>query len=62
LGRGIDDGSTERLLVGTLMSIKKDEEESRSTGSLGRSTPRTRSPAPSPRTEMKASELQYMLG
>ncbi|CAG9767033.1 unnamed protein product [Ceutorhynchus assimilis] len=63
LGRGIDDGSTERLLVGTLMSFKKDEEDTgRPTGSLGRSTPRSRSPAPSPRPEMKPSELQYMLG
>ncbi|XP_066150244.1 DENN domain-containing protein 5B [Euwallacea fornicatus] len=62
LGRGIDDGSTERLLVGNLLSLKKEEEENRPTGSLGRSTPRTRSPAPSPRPELKASELQYMLG
>ncbi|ENN76384.1 hypothetical protein YQE_07106, partial [Dendroctonus ponderosae] len=62
LGRGIDDGSTERLLVGTLMSLKKEDEETKQTGSLGRSTPRSRSPAPSPRPEMKPSELQYMLG
>ncbi|KAL1509617.1 hypothetical protein ABEB36_004327 [Hypothenemus hampei] len=62
LGRGIDDGSTERLLVGTLMSLKKEEEDIRSTGSLGRSTPRSRSPAPPLRPELKASEIQYMLG
>ncbi|XP_066247443.1 DENN domain-containing protein 5B-like [Euwallacea similis] len=62
LGRGVDDGSTERLLVGNLLSPKKEEEENRPTGSLGRSTPRTRSPTPSPRSELNASELQYMLG
>ncbi|XP_076274103.1 DENN domain containing pinstripe isoform X1 [Rhynchophorus ferrugineus] len=62
LGRGIDDGSTERLLVGSLLSLRKDEEETRQIGSLGRSTPRSRSPAPPPKQEFKVSELQCMLG
>ncbi|XP_018572817.1 DENN domain-containing protein 5B isoform X2 [Anoplophora glabripennis] len=63
LGRGVDDGSTERLLVGTLISKKEEMEESvRSCNSLGRSTPRTRSPAPPPRIELKPSQIQHMLG
>ncbi|XP_056642345.1 DENN domain-containing protein 5B [Diorhabda sublineata] len=65
LGRGVDDGSTERLLVGSLMSKKEELEDitvKSSTGSLGRSTPRSRSPAIAPRTEMKSSQIQHMLG
>lgn len=64
LGRGVDDGSTERLLVGTLVSNKEEIEESvvKSGGSLGRALPRNRSPAPSQRSEMKPSQIQHMLG
>ncbi|CAG9836682.1 unnamed protein product [Diabrotica balteata] len=65
LGRGVDDGSTERLLVGSLMSRKEEVEEitiKSSGGSLGRSTPRSRSPAIAPRSEMKPSQIQHMLG
>lgn len=31
-------------------------------GSLGRSTPRAKSPAPLPRAELKPSQIQHMLG
>lgn len=64
LGRGVDDGSTERLLVGTLVSKKEEIEESvvKSGGSLGRGLPRNRSPAPPQRTELKPSQIQHMLG
>lgn len=63
LGRGVDDGSTERLLVGTLVSKKEDIDESvlKSGGSLGRGLPRTKSPGPQ-RTELKPSQIQHMLG
>ncbi|CAG9861723.1 unnamed protein product [Phyllotreta striolata] len=64
LGRGVDDGSTERLLVGSLVSRKEEVEEMtvRNGGSLGRSTPRSRSPAMAPKIEMKPSQIQVMLG
>ncbi|XP_024941578.1 DENN domain-containing protein 5A isoform X3 [Cephus cinctus] len=59
LGRGIDDGSTERLLVGALVprSIDSDElVESCST------PPRCRSPSIPRRPTLSQGELQYMLG
>ncbi|XP_017775709.1 PREDICTED: DENN domain-containing protein 5B isoform X2 [Nicrophorus vespilloides] len=62
LGRGVDDGSTERLLVGTLMPRTANEEPTlTNTGSMGRKTPRCQSPGP-PRNEMKPSQIQHMLG
>nr|CAH7753124.1 unnamed protein product [Callosobruchus chinensis] len=65
LGRGVDDGSTERLLVGTLVSKKDEMEESTTVkqgGSLGRPSPRSRSPAMPQKAEMKPSQIQHMLG
>nr|XP_023011948.1 DENN domain-containing protein 5B [Leptinotarsa decemlineata] len=65
LGKGVDDGSTERLLVGTILSkadILEEVTVGQGGGSLGRSTPRSRSPAPLPRPELKPSQIQHMLG
>ncbi|XP_044255618.1 DENN domain-containing protein 5B [Tribolium madens] len=60
LGRGVDDGSTERLLVGNLMALKVEGEETNQ--SMGQtSSPRCRSPGPL-RTELKQSQIQHMLG
>jgi hypothetical protein len=61
LGRGVDDGSTERLLVGSLMPTQVEGEELNQSGSMGRTPPRCRSPGP-PRTELKQSQIQHMLG
>ncbi|KAI4464066.1 c-myc promoter binding protein [Holotrichia oblita] len=62
LGRGVDDGSTERLLVGTLLLQKVEGDESSYTGSLGKKNNiRSQSPGP-PRTEIKPSQIQHMLG
>ncbi|CAH0560214.1 unnamed protein product [Brassicogethes aeneus] len=67
LGRGVDDDSTERLLVGSLSTKKEETQEpvvtSGSWGrNLGRSSPRSRSPGPPPRQELKPSQIQHMLG
>ncbi|XP_060531604.1 DENN domain-containing protein 5B [Cylas formicarius] len=62
LGRGADDGSIERLLVGTLLSRKEEEEELRPTGSLGRTQLRSKSPSMPARTDLKPSQIQHMLG
>ncbi|EFA02072.1 DENN domain-containing protein 5B [Tribolium castaneum] len=62
LGRGVDDGSTERLLVGNLMALKVEGEETNQSGSMGRTPPRCPSPAGLPRTELKQSQIQHMLG
>ncbi|KAJ8944377.1 hypothetical protein NQ318_017696 [Aromia moschata] len=52
-----------RQRLGTLFSKKEEVEESvKSCGSLGRSTPRARSPAPPGRPELKPSQIQHMLG
>ncbi|KAK9752529.1 dDENN domain [Popillia japonica] len=62
LGRGVDDGSTERLLVGTLLLQKVEGDESSYTGSLGKKNNiRSQSPGP-PRNEIKPSQIQHMLG
>lgn len=61
LGRGVDDGSTERLLVGSLLPRQQDGDETQNSGSLGRTPPRCRSPGP-PRQELKPSQIQHMLG
>nr|XP_022914554.1 DENN domain-containing protein 5B isoform X2 [Onthophagus taurus] len=64
LGRGVDDGSTERLLVGTLIKQQTDDESGSSSnpGSLKkRNTIRSQSPGP-PRNEFKPSQIQHMLG
>lgn len=62
LGRGVDDGSTERLLVGTLLLQKVEGDEPSYTGSLSkRNNIRSQSPGP-PRNEIKPSQIQHMLG
>uniref|UniRef100_A0A1B0C827 DENN domain-containing protein 5B n=2 Tax=Lutzomyia longipalpis TaxID=7200 RepID=A0A1B0C827_LUTLO len=58
LGRGVDDGSTERLLVGQLVPRTVDNEE---LIEACRTPPRARSPSIH-RPEVKPSEIQHMLG
>ncbi|XP_045479096.1 DENN domain-containing protein 5B isoform X1 [Harmonia axyridis] len=63
LGRGVDDGSTERLLVGSLLPPSKEGDDN-ITSSQNKVTtpPRSRSPAPpTPKTELKPSQIQHML-
>ncbi|XP_017883207.1 DENN domain-containing protein 5B isoform X2 [Ceratina calcarata] len=59
LGRGIDDGSTERLLVGALVPPTIDNEELVETCST---PPRCRSPSIPRRPILSQVELQHMLG
>ncbi|XP_076396761.1 DENN domain containing pinstripe isoform X2 [Megachile rotundata] len=59
LGRGIDDGSTERLLVGALVPRSIDSEELVETCST---PPRCRSPSIPRRPILSQVELQHMLG
>ncbi|XP_058788687.1 DENN domain-containing protein 5B isoform X1 [Phymastichus coffea] len=59
LGRGIDDGSTERLLVGALVPKNVDNEELVETCST---PPRCRSPSIPRRPSMSHDELKQMLG
>lgn len=58
LGRGIDDGSTERLLVGQLVPRSIDSEE---LVEACRTPPRARSPSVH-RPEVRPSDIQHMLG
>ncbi|XP_067212616.1 DENN domain-containing protein 5B isoform X1 [Linepithema humile] len=59
LGRGIDDGSTERLLVGALVPRSIDSEELMESCST---PPRCRSPSIPRRPILSQVELQHMLG
>ncbi|XP_051168989.1 DENN domain-containing protein 5B isoform X1 [Leptopilina boulardi] len=59
LGRGIDDGSTERLLVGALVPKSIDSEELVETCST---PPRCRSPSIPRKPSLSQNELQHMLG
>ncbi|KAK0086189.1 hypothetical protein PV325_003612 [Microctonus aethiopoides] len=59
LGRGIDDGSTERLLVGALVPRSIDSEELLETCST---PPRCRSPSIPRRPTLSPDELRQMLG
>ncbi|XP_034936664.1 DENN domain-containing protein 5B isoform X2 [Chelonus insularis] len=59
LGRGIDDGSTERLLVGALVPRSIDSEELVETCST---PPRCRSPSIPRKPTLSPDELQHMLG
>ncbi|XP_078048639.1 DENN domain containing pinstripe isoform X3 [Augochlora pura] len=59
LGRGIDDGSTERLLVGALVPHSIDSEELVESCST---PPRCRSPSIPRRPILSQVELQHMLG
>ncbi|XP_070521376.1 DENN domain-containing protein 5B isoform X2 [Cardiocondyla obscurior] len=59
LGRGIDDGSTERLLVGALVPRSIDSEELVESCST---PPRCRSPSIPRRPILSQVELQHMLG
>ncbi|XP_065078318.1 DENN domain-containing protein 5B isoform X3 [Ochlerotatus camptorhynchus] len=58
LGRGIDDGSIERLLIGQLIPRTVDSEE---LVEACRTPPRTRSPSIQ-RPEVRPSDIQHMLG
>ncbi|EAL41523.3 AGAP011351-PA [Anopheles gambiae str. PEST] len=58
LGRGIDDGSIERLLIGQLVPRTVDSEE---LVEACRTPPRTRSPSIQ-RPEVRPSDIQHMLG
>lgn len=58
MGRGVDDGSTERLLVGQLLPRTVDSEELVETC---RTPPRARSPSVH-RPEIRPSDIQHMLG
>lgn len=58
LGRGVDDGSTERLLVGQLVPRTVDNEELVETC---RTPPRARSPSLH-RLEIRPTDIQHMLG
>ncbi|KAL3266985.1 hypothetical protein HHI36_011133 [Cryptolaemus montrouzieri] len=65
LGRGVDDGSTERLLVGTLLPPKSACENNITSvyNKVNSTPPRSRSPVPTlPKTELKPSQIQHMLG
>lgn len=57
-GRGVDDGSTERLLVGQLVPSTVDSEE---LVEACRTPPRTRSPSVH-RPEVKTTDIQHSLG
>lgn len=57
----MDDGSTERLLVGNLLPRHIEGEEISHSGSLQKTPLRSRSPGP-PRNELKPSQIQHMLG
>lgn len=59
LGRGVDDDSTERLLVGALVPKNVDNEELVETCST---PPRCRSPSIPRRPIISPNELQQMLG
>ncbi|XP_015187503.1 PREDICTED: DENN domain-containing protein 5B isoform X1 [Polistes dominula] len=59
LGKGIDDGSTERLLVGALVSRSIDNEELVESCST---PPRCRSPSIPRKPMLSLDELQYILG
>ncbi|XP_033217393.1 DENN domain-containing protein 5B isoform X5 [Belonocnema kinseyi] len=59
LGRGIDDGSTERLLVGALVPKSIDSEELVESCST---PPRCRSPSIPRRPTFSQNELQHLLG
>lgn len=58
LGKGIDDGSTERLLVGTLVPRSVDSED---LVEACRTPPRARSPSVH-RPEIRPTDIQHMLG
>lgn len=58
LGKGIDDGATERLLVGQRVPITVDSDE---LVQVCQTPPRARSPSVH-RPEMKPSEIQHLLG
>lgn len=58
LGRGVDDGSTERLLVGQLVPRTVDSEE---LVEACRTPPRSVSPSVH-RPEIRPSDIQHMLG
>lgn len=58
LGRGVDDGSTERLLVGQLVPRTVDSEE---LVEACRTPPRARSPSVN-RPEIRPTDIQHMLG
>lgn len=59
LGRDVDDGSTERLLVGQLVPRTVDSEELLE---ACRTPPRARSPSAHRTSEIRPSEIQNMLG
>ena len=59
LGRGIDDGSTERLLVGALVPKSIDSEELVESCST---PPRCRSPSIPRKPTLSQNELQHFLG
>ncbi|CAD7081131.1 unnamed protein product [Hermetia illucens] len=58
LGKGIDDGATERLLVGQRVPLTVDSDE---LVQVCQTPPRARSPSVH-RPEMKPSEIQHLLG
>lgn len=58
MGRGVDDGSTERLLVGQLVPRTVDSEE---LVEACRTPPRARSPSVN-RPEVRPTDIQHMLG
>ncbi|KAF5302317.1 hypothetical protein FQA39_LY10356 [Lamprigera yunnana] len=64
LGKGVDDGSTERLLVGSLMrkQVEGEEISTIKTGAGVHTLPRCRSPGPPRPIELKPSQIQHMLG
>lgn len=63
MGRGVDDGSTERLLVGNLLVRNDENEEISGPGVSSTPPPRCRSPSgPPQRLELKPTQIQHMLG
>lgn len=59
LGRGIDDGSTERLLVGQLVPRNVDSDE---LVEVCRTPPRSVSPCMHRPSDIRPSDIQHMLG
>lgn len=62
LGKGVDDGSTERLLVGNVLPRQAANEEVPLSKNTTNTLPRCRSPAPPRSIDLKPSQIQHMLG
>ncbi|XP_025830821.1 DENN domain-containing protein 5B [Agrilus planipennis] len=62
LGKGVDDGSIERLLVGQIIHEQEEVDEPEQSKSRTSSLTRSKSPAPPRSIELKPSQIQHLLG